>query len=185
MVDAIKGDIKVDENQHEHDQFEQDAKLLVDVNANSTKIKHEFDELVIVATAIVILVAGYDTTGTTLAFACYQLAKNPQIQDKLREEVLEVVGDNAQRDLTYDDLQSMTYVDQVFNEALRFYNPVGILQRSVTQKYKMPGHDLVLEKDAQVWINVMALHTDPKHYANPYEFDPEHFSKEAKAARNP
>ena len=51
--------------------------------------------------------------------------------------------------------------------------------------YKIPGHDIVLKKDESVWINVMAIHFDPKHYANPHEFDPEHFSKEAKAARNP
>ena len=56
--------------------------------------------------------AGYDTTGTTLAFACYDLAKNPDVQEKLREEVEEILGD-SDRDLTYDDLQSMTYVDQI------------------------------------------------------------------------
>ena len=56
--------------------------------------------------------AGYDTTGTTLAFACYDLAKNPDIQEKLREEVEEVLGD-SDRDLTYEDLQSMTYVEQI------------------------------------------------------------------------
>ena len=59
-----------------------------------------------------VLVAGYDTTGTTLAFACYDLAKNPDVQEKLREEVEEILGD-SDRDLTYDDLQSMTYVDQI------------------------------------------------------------------------
>ena len=79
---------------------------------NHTSKKGEFDELVIVATAIVLLVAGYDTTGTTLAFACYYLAKNPEVQEKLREEVDDIVGD-SDKELTYDDLQSMTYVDQI------------------------------------------------------------------------
>ena len=36
--------------------------------------------------------AGYDTTGTTLAFACYDLAKHPDVQEKLREEVEEILG---------------------------------------------------------------------------------------------
>ena len=36
--------------------------------------------------------AGYDTTGTTLAFACYDLAKHPDVQEKLRDEVEEILG---------------------------------------------------------------------------------------------
>merc|ERR1711994_273054 len=101
MLDAIKGDLEHDTEELE--QFEKDAKL----NHHS---KQTFDELVIVATAIVLLVAGYDTTGTTLGFACYYLAKNPDVQEKLREEVDDIVGD-SDKELTYDDLQSMTYVD--------------------------------------------------------------------------
>ena len=102
--------------------------------------------MVIVATAVVLLVAGYDTTGTTLAFACYQLAKNPEIQEKLREEI-EGVSDDLNEDLTYDDLHEMHYLDQVISETLRLHNPAGILQRNVLRDYKVPGHDLILEKD--------------------------------------
>merc|ERR1740129_2601417 len=84
-MDAIKGDITEDTDASE-DQFEKDAKL------DHKLKKGEFDETVIVATAIVMLVAGYDTTGTTLAFACYDLAKHPDVQEKLRDEVEEILG---------------------------------------------------------------------------------------------
>ena len=136
------------------------------------------------ATAVIFLVAGYDTTGTTLAFACYQLAKNPEIQERLQEEVEEICGGDMNGEITYEDLHNMTYLDQIISETLRFCNPVGILQRNALRDYKVPGHNLVIEKETQVWINVMAVHMDPKHYANPTEFDPEHFSKEAKSARH-
>ena len=136
------------------------------------------------ATAVVLLVAGYDTTGTTLAFACYQLAKNPEIQERFREEVEEVSGGDINEEITYEDLHNMTYLDQIISETLRFYNPAGVLQRNALKDYKVPGHDLVIEKDTQVWINVVAVHMDPKNYPNPTEFDPEHFIKEAKAARH-
>ena len=138
----------------------------------------------IVATAIVILVAGYDTTGTTLAWACYQLAKNPEVQEKLREEVEGIASDPSQ-DLTYDDIQSMTYIDQVISETLRLHTPIAILQRAVEKDYKVPGHDLVLKKDQGIWINVMSVHFDPESYPDPEVFNPENFSKEAKAKRSP
>ena len=74
---------------------------------------------------------------------------------------------------------------QVISETLRFNNPVGILQRCVTKDYTIPGTDLLLKKDDQIWLNVVSVHFDSKHYENPYQFDPEHFSKEAKTARSP
>ena len=147
--------------------------------------KQSFDELVIVATAIVLLVAGYDTTGTTLAWACYELAKNPEIQEKLRQEVEDILDGDPEKKLTYDDIQSMTYLDQVINETLRFHNPVGALQRSAAKEYKVPGTDIVLPKDTMVWINVLSMHFDQKHYENPHGFDPDHFSKDAKSNRHP
>jgi cytochrome P450 len=137
-----------------------------------------------VATAVIILIAGYDTTGTTLAFAAYQLAKHPEIQERLREEVEEVCGEDMNEDISYDDLHKMTYLDQIISETLRVHNPAGVLQRNTLRDYKVPGHDFLIEKGTNVWINVMAVHMDPKHYANPFEFDPDHFSKEAKAARH-
>ncbi len=98
---------------------------------------HEFEELVIVATAIVILVAGYETTGTTLAYAAYQLAKSPEIQEKLRTEIEAVAGDAEV--LTYEHTQNMTYLDQVIHETLRFFPIIGVLMRSITKPYTIHG----------------------------------------------
>ncbi len=177
MMDAIKGDIEHEEEGHE-EQFEKDAKL------DHVHKKGEFDELTIVATAIVFLVAGYDTTASTLAFVCYELSKDSDIQEKLRREVRQVSAD-PDKGFSYDDLGQMTYMDQVISEALRLYNPAVILQRAAKEDYKVPGHDLVIPKGTGVWINPLGIHFNPKHYSNPHKFDPEHFSKEAKASRSP
>ncbi len=118
----------------EHSSSFQDAAL-----KHKATRRHEFDELVIVATAIVILVAGYDTTGTTLAFAIYELSKNPDVQERLRNEVEDVVGDAEE--ITYDHIQSMTYLDQVISETLRYHTPIPFTQRATSKPYKIPGNE--------------------------------------------
>lgn len=129
--------------------------------------------------------AGYDTTGTTLAYASYQLARNPEIQEKLRNEIEDLVGLKDDSEMTYDDIHSMTYLDQIISETLRFHNPIGILNRAPSKDYKIPGHDIMITKDQMTWINAVAIHFNPKYYENPDEFNPDHFTKEVKADRNP
>jgi len=115
----------------------------------------------------------------------YELIKNPEVQEKLRDEIEDITNGDSDKKLTYDELQGMTYLDQVICETLRFHTPISVLQRGTTKDYKFPGTDFVCEEGLSVWINVMAIHFNPDHYANPDVFDPEHFSKEAKAQRNP
>lgn len=179
MMDAIKGDMN-DEKEEEGEQFEKDAKL----EARPFK-KVALDEEAIVATALVIMVAGYDTTGSTLSYACYQLSKNFDIQERLRDEVMEVVQGREDEDLTYDDLKNMTYMDQILAETLRFHTPLGILQRSAKSEYTLPGTDVPIMKGREVWINPQAMHFSEEHYQTPYKFNPEHFSPEAKSKRHP
>ena len=174
MLDAIKGELN-NENEIEND-FEKDAKLKVVNNAK------ELDELVIVANAIVLMVAGYETTSNLLSYACYELANNPQAQEILRNEIEEW---NLDSEFTYDQIQSMVYLDQVIHETLRLYPGSGFFERTATKDYKVPGHDLVIERGTQIWVNKIAIHRNPKYFENPNEFNPDNFSKEAKQSRHP
>ena len=79
--------------------------------------KGELDEMVIVATAVILLIAGYETTGATLAFAGYQLAQNPEIQERLRKEVEEVCGGNNVcfiKNHTKHSYNSLLYLLRIF-----------------------------------------------------------------------
>ena len=43
----------------------------------------------------------------------------------------------------------------------------------------------MVEKGKEIWTNVVSIHQNPKYYDTPLEFNPEHFTKENKAKRNP
>ena len=56
--------------------------LMLDAMAEDAK--NQLDDLSIIATAFIMIVAGYDTTAQTMSYAAYELAKNPAVQEKLR-----------------------------------------------------------------------------------------------------
>ena len=64
------------------------------------------------AQALVFLLAGYDTTGTTLSFALYELALHPEIQHSVRAEIVQVQSKHGGK-LTYGGMQDMSYLDRV------------------------------------------------------------------------
>ena len=177
MLDAIKGDLQYS-NQEDEEQFEKDAKF------KHHSSKKNVDELAVVATAIVILVAGYDTTGSTLAFALYELSKNQNVQEKIREELNEITNGDNEKEFTYEDLKSLNYLDQVICETLRLHTPLGFLGRNAINDYKIPGTDIVIPKGTQVIANVIGVHFNEEYYPNPFSFNPDNFSKEAKANRS-
>jgi len=65
-----------------------------------------------VAQALSFLLGGYETAGTTLSFALYELALHPEIQQRLRAEILLVLSKHDGK-LTYDAIQDMSYLDRI------------------------------------------------------------------------
>ena len=65
------------------------------------------------------LFEGHDTTTTTICLALYELSKNPEIQSKLLEEIIEVLGEDNDAPLTYQKLQALKYMELVIKETLR------------------------------------------------------------------
>ncbi|GAB1524868.1 Protein kinase alk2 [Rhizoctonia solani] len=78
-----------------------------------------------------ILVAARDTTASTLTFAVYLLAENPQVMAKLREEVLNRLG--ASNHPTSEDFKQMKYLRAVLNETLRLFPAVPMNERAAAK----------------------------------------------------
>lgn len=71
-----------------------------------------------------ILLAGRDTTAATLTYAVFALSQNPEILQRLREEILAHVGHS--RPPTYDDIRDMRFLRAFINETLRLYPAVYV-----------------------------------------------------------
>uniref|UniRef100_A0A1B6DS13 Cytochrome P450 n=1 Tax=Clastoptera arizonana TaxID=38151 RepID=A0A1B6DS13_9HEMI len=140
------------------------------------------DDKLLAANVFIFFIAGFDTTSTSLSHCLLELAVNPDIQEKTRQEILAMTKDTEK--LTYEVIQSMKYLDQVISENLRKNSPVVNIFRKVTNPYQIPGTDVVLDKEVNIYIPIYAIHNDPKYYPEPHRFDPDRFSEENAANLN-
>jgi cytochrome P450 family 6 len=72
-----------------------------------------------------------------------------------------------------------------FSESLRKYPPATGLIRCATADYEIPDTKVVIEKGTTVLVPVYAIHHDPEFYPEPEMYDPERFTTENEAKRNP
>jgi len=70
-----------------------------------------------VGQAFQFLAAGFETSGSAMSYALYELALHPEIQDRLRAEIMQVLNKHN-GELTYDGIQEMAYLDMVMSGGL-------------------------------------------------------------------
>ncbi|XP_045604561.1 cytochrome P450 9e2 isoform X2 [Procambarus clarkii] len=143
-----------------------------------TKSKQVLSDRMIVAQSVMFLIAGYDTTASTLAFSSYLLAKNPTHQQRLRQEVQDIVNEHG--DITYQGIMEAKYLDACLQETLRLYPPSTFAERLCTKNYKIPGTELILHEGDLVIVPIWSLQHDPRYWQQPEEFQPDRFLPENK-----
>ncbi|CAH0555970.1 unnamed protein product [Brassicogethes aeneus] len=131
------------------------------------------------AQAFVFFIAGFETSATTMTFALFEMSLNQDVQERVRQEVREVLA-RHNGEINYDSIMEMRYMEQVIRETLRKYPPVSALTRQCTKDYKVPDSDLVIEKGTIAFIPIVGIHYDEDHFPNPEKFDPDRFSDENK-----
>ncbi|XP_044755144.1 uncharacterized protein LOC123314094 [Coccinella septempunctata] len=148
--------------------------LMIDLSREeTTKDNFLFDDLKRSAQAVIFYNAGTEATSTLSSLCLYELALNPEIQDRLRSEIRQNLDSNG--DLTYEALFGMEYLDLVTKETLRRYPFVPFLTRYADKDHIFETTGLKIEKGTQVIIPTVAIHGDPNYYPEPCKFDPERF----------
>jgi cytochrome P450 len=91
------------------------------------------------ANVFLFMVAGFDTTSTMFAYSTYILATEPDIQKKLQEEI----DGQHEKELDYDTVIKMEYMDLFLREVLRMYPPsTGVLTRVCNETTTVCGHNI-------------------------------------------
>ncbi|KDQ77054.1 Cytochrome P450 6j1, partial [Zootermopsis nevadensis] len=159
----------------------QEDKIPAKSQENDSHFEIDGDEFV--AQAFAFLAAGFETSGTTLSYALYELALHSEIQQRLRAEITQVL-DKHHGELTYDGIHEMSYLDLVVRETLRRYPVISFLDRKCVNDYELPSPSgkgtIILPAGTGIYISVVAIQNDPKYYPTPEKFDPERFTEENK-----
>jgi cytochrome P450 len=124
-----------------------------------------------------LMFAGHDTSTSTLTFMMHELARHPDVVEKLVAEQDEVLG-GAPPDV--DSLERMPYLEMVLDEVLRLYPPAWIGPRRAVREFEFGGY--TVPRDAYVNYSSWASHRIPEVFPEPEAFIPERFTPERKAA---
>ncbi|KAI8884558.1 cytochrome P-450 cyp509A1 [Backusella circina FSU 941] len=132
------------------------------------------------STICIFFAAGHETTAYSLSSALYHLAKHPEIQQRAREEVIQILGDEPNDVLpTIKDTQNMAFVNQIIKEVLRMNPPItSTFSRKATEDCDISGY--FIPKDTRVIVNVLEAHYSEKNWTDPFVFNPDRFTESEK-----
>ena len=112
--------------------------------------------------------AGVETTSNTGTFLLHELAKHPEIQEQVRQEVLKIVGPSGQP--TFEHLQKMSLVRSCVRETLRLYPATPVTAREIMNDVNLFGYHIPAGN--MFLVNLFTCGRDPKYFPNPETFNP-------------
>uniref|UniRef100_A0A914QBN5 Cytochrome P450 n=1 Tax=Panagrolaimus davidi TaxID=227884 RepID=A0A914QBN5_9BILA len=180
--DAVQLLLNAMDEKHDETKLIKEDSDIVSETVVKSDTKRTLTKMEILAQLLFFLVAGYETTATTLHFITYLLAQHPEIQDKIRDEVNKVFV-NEEDGIKYEDISTFEYMNAVIDETLRIFPPATRLNRLCQKETIIDG--IKFSKGTSFTASIYAIHHDPEIYENPEEFIPERFLSDEKCSRHP
>ncbi|KAM7303440.1 cytochrome P450 3A29 [Ixodes scapularis] len=132
------------------------------------------EDRMLIANCFIFILGGLETTSLALAYTLFLLAKHPEEQDRLFQELTDMFPGN--QELSSDDLRKLKRLDIVFKESLRLYPPtVAFVSRTCRRDITVMGQ--FIPSGTSVTVPVWHLHHDADYWPDPFKFDPERFSE--------
>ena len=168
--------------QDEEDIKEETEKDLEGSNlAQPNKLTNEEMDAIMRGNLFAMFLAGMEFPAVMMSGCLYFLAKNPDVQERLLEEIQE---SNLGEVLEYNTIMNLPYLDMVVQEAMRHTSPAdGNWQCS--KDYKVPGTNITIPKGMNITLSANGICMDERYFPNPTKFDPEHFNSKNKESRSP
>ncbi|UJB41214.1 cytochrome P450 [Streptomyces sp. A1-5] len=128
---------------------------------------------------LIFLLAGHETTATSMAFTLHLLARHPGEQTRIRAELARVLGD---RTPTAADLDRLPRLTRAFKESMRLYPAAPVVSRRAVEATEVAG--FTLPAGADVVVAPWVTHRHPDLWEDPERFDPDRFAPEREAERH-
>ena len=127
---------------------------------------------------VTLLLAGHETTASTLSWALHLLDRHPEIRERVHAEAVEVFSRGP---LDSAALHGFTYTSMVLEEVMRMYPPVWLLTRIAREPDRIGG--FTVPAGADVIISPYLLHRNAGFWPDPERFAPERFASASRAGR--
>ncbi|WP_399934525.1 cytochrome P450 [Streptomyces kanamyceticus] len=117
---------------------------------------------------LTLAVAGTETTASVLSWILYELARDPEVDQRLQAELDEVLAD---RPVTFEDIPQLPYLRDVITEALRLHHTGWLVTRRTLAPIRLGDQEI--PADTELAYCQHALHRDPGLFPDPLRFDPD------------
>uniref|UniRef100_A0A914QVC4 Cytochrome P450 n=1 Tax=Panagrolaimus davidi TaxID=227884 RepID=A0A914QVC4_9BILA len=171
--------------------FLRESQEEIDTSGDSNLMLREPKKLTrdeVIGTALLFLIAGGDTTSNLIGFCLYELAKHPEYQYMILQEIKDCI--ESEDDINYTSIKELSFLDRFMKEVSRIH-PVGfpVLARRAVEDTTLTcsdGKHIKIEKGVCIFANAPVIHMDKEIWGEDADkFDPDRFLPEHSKDRHP
>ncbi len=146
------------------------------LTATDPETGQAMSESQLVDNLLTFLLAGYETTATSLTWTLYLLSKSPEWAERAYREVMEVAPSGP---IGAGDVERLVVVQQVLKEAMRLFPAAAMMQRCAQHNTRLG--DVPVKRGTLISVPVYAIHRHRRLWSDPDTFDPSRFAPEQAA----